>query len=276
MFLRRNGVSPFGASPHSRFPSLRWGAALLATPLEQFEMVVAFAAPSALLPALSNVWGVVAYLGAAYLLVGAATFATPRLVRGGWLQTFGEVAVRSLGEFLVANGGRAQQGHLPLLLLLALLLTSYNVGGLIPYGFTLSAHLVCTFLYGFAIFFGLNYVALVRYGRRFFGIFLPSGIAVGLMPLLVPIEVVSYFFKPISLSVRLFANMLAGHALLKILLTFAFGGMGGGILPLLLSGVGLSLVGAILLLEFLVALLQVFVFLTLVCLYISEVHTVEH
>jgi len=255
----------------------------LATPLEQFEVLATrpfggplFSAFPSTVANLSSVGEVVAVAATFYLLVGALLFTAPRLVGGGWLQTFGEALVRSLGDFLAANGGRAQQGHLPLLLLLALLLTSYNLGGLFPYGFTLTAHLVCTFFYGFSVFFGLNYVALLRYGRRFFGIFLPSGISVGLMPLLVPIEVVSYLFKPISLSVRLFANMLAGHALLKILLSFAFGGLRGGALPLLASLVGLLLVGAILLLEFLVALLQVFVFLTLVCLYISEVHTVEH
>jgi ATP synthase subunit 6 len=184
--------------------------------------------------------------------------------------------VRSLGDFVVANGGRALQSHLPLLLPLGLLLTTYNLAGLLPFGYTVSAHLIATFLYGFGLFFGLNWVAVARYGWGFLAIFLPAGIGLGLAPLLVPIELVSYLFKPVSLSVRLFANMLAGHALLKILLSFAFGALSGGALAGGAALLGLLLVGAILLLEFMVALLQVFVFLTLTVLYLAEVHRVQH
>jgi ATP synthase subunit 6 len=255
------------------FP-LRSGSTL-ATPLEQFEVLTLPAGP-ALLGWVTNAAEVLAAFGLLHLLLGGFLFGGPRLVGGGWLQSFGEALVRSLGDFVVANGGRALQGHLPLLLPLGLLLTAYNLGGLLPFGYTVSAHLLATFFYGFGLFFGLNWVAIARYGGRFLAIFLPAGIGLGLAPLLVPIELVSYLFKPVSLSVRLFANMLAGHALLKILLSFAFGALSGGALAAAAALLGLGLVGAILLLEFMVALLQVFVFLTLTVLYLAEVHRTEH
>jgi ATP synthase subunit 6 len=246
----------------------------LPTPLEQFEVLSAPA--SAVGGWVTNAAEVLALFGLLHLALGSLLWGAPRLVGGGWLQSSAEALVRALGGFVVANGGRALQSHLPLLLPLGLLLATYNVGGLLPFGYTVSAHLLATFLYGFGLFFGLNWVALARYGWRFLAIFLPAGIGLGLAPLLVPIEMVSYLFKPVSLSVRLFANMLAGHALLKILLSFAFGALGGG--PLAVGGalVGLLLVWAILLLEAMVALLQVFVFLTLTVLYLAEVHRVEH
>jgi F-type H+-transporting ATPase subunit a len=206
----------------------------------------------------------------------ALTLAAPRLVGGGWLQSGGEVAVRAMGDFLVANGTRAQLPQLPLLLTLTLALATYNLSGLLPYGYTFSAHLVCTLFYAATAFFGLNYVAVARYGRSYFNLFLPAGTPLPLLPLLVLLEVVSYFSRPLSLAIRLFANMMAGHALLKILLAFGFRGLGGGAFPALASLLAFGLIGLILLMELMVALLQVFVFVTLVSLYLVDVHTPHH
>jgi F-type H+-transporting ATPase subunit a len=180
--------------------------------------------------------------------------------------------VRSTGDFLVANATRAQLPQLPLLLVLMLVLGSYNLVGLFPFGFTFTTHLLCTFFFGATVFFGLNYVSLVRYGRRYFNLFLPSGTPLRLLPLIVLLEVVSYFSRPFSLAIRLFANMMAGHALLKILLDFAFQGLREGPLQLLLALAGLAIISLILAMEFMVAFLQVFVFLTLVSLYLVDAH----
>jgi NADH:ubiquinone oxidoreductase subunit H len=125
-----------------------------ATPLEQFELLPMAAAAGGAIG--TNIGGLLFAYAAFALGIGALLLVAPRLVGGGWLQTSVEVGVRSLGNFADANGGRAQQGHRPLLLVLALVLTLSNVGGLLPYALTPTAHLVCTFLYAFGVFFGLN------------------------------------------------------------------------------------------------------------------------
>ena len=103
----------------------------------------------------------------------------------------------------------------PLVFFLFLLVLSLNLIGLVPYSFTITSHLVVTFGLSMAIFIGINIVCVREHGIQFFSLFLPSGTALGLALLLVPIEVISYIFKPIALATRLFANMMAGHILIK-------------------------------------------------------------
>lgn len=184
--------------------------------------------------------------------------------------------MRALAAFLEANATRAQLPQLPLLLLLVLSLGLYNLAGLLPYGFTFSAHLVVTLFYSGSLFFGLNWVALQRHRLAYFSLFLPGGTPLGLQPLMVLLELVSYLSRPLSLAIRLFANMMAGHALLKILLSFALRGLEGSALPLLAALLSLGAIGAILLLELMVALLQVFVFATLFSLYLVDAHNPQH
>jgi F-type H+-transporting ATPase subunit a len=243
------------------------------TPLEQFELLAAQS--GTLLPLASALYSLLPLLLTAALL-GALLFSAPRLLGGGLQQLGAELLVRQLGSFLEANATRAQLPQLPLFLLLVLSLGCYNLSGLTPYGFTFSAHLVVTLFYSLSIFFGLNYVALLRHRLHYFNLFLPGGTPLGLQPLMVLLELVSYFSRPLSLAIRLFANMMAGHALLKILLSFALKGLEGSALPLLLALLALLAIGAILLLELMVALLQVFVFATLCALYLVDAHQPHH
>jgi F-type H+-transporting ATPase subunit a len=266
-FLPSGPVTP-AVNPFSVTPVVAGGAN--ATPLEQFELLRALAGVGSL-----GFDGAVPLTLVSLLLqlsLGALLFSLVRLLGGGWLQSGTELLVRTAGDFLVANATRAQLPALPLLLLLGLTLGSYNLVGLFPFGFTFSAHLLCTFFFAGAVFFGLNYISATRHRWRYFNLFLPSGTPFGLLPLIVLLEVVSYFSRPFSLAIRLFANMMAGHALLKILLGFVFRGLQGGLLPLLLALLGLAVIGLILAMEYMVALLQVFVFLTLVSLYLVDAH----
>jgi F-type H+-transporting ATPase subunit a len=98
---------------------------------------------------------------------------------------------------------------------------SLNLIGLIPYSFTLTSHLIVTFTVALFIFLALNIICIQKHGFAFFSLFLPSGTFFVLALLLVPIEFISYIFKPVSLSIRLFANMMAGHTLLKVIAGFA-------------------------------------------------------
>jgi F-type H+-transporting ATPase subunit a len=146
-----------------------------------------------------------------------------------------------------------------------------NLIGIIPYTFTISSHIVVTAALALLVFFTVLIYGLYRNGAKFFKIFVPSGIPIFILPLVVFIEIFSFLLRPISHSVRLFANMLAGHIALKVfagfvaMLGFSLGAVGwiGGVLPL-----GLTI--ALTALELLVAFLQAYVFAILTCIYLND------
>lgn len=139
-----------------------------------------------------------------------------------------------------------------------------NVVGLIPFNFTVTSHLLVTLFLGLGINLGFLFWGLAHHGIRFFRLFVPAGAPVFLLPLIVVIEVVSYCIRPISLALRLFANMMAGHTLVHIILGFAAGAS--------TIGVGAASVGifAVTLLEFGIALLQAYVFVVLCSIYTRD------
>ena len=199
-------------------------------------------------------------------------FKRPRLLKGHPYQHLTALTVRYVSEFLVTNTTQAQLPQLPLLLALLAMLGCYNLGGLFPYNLTLTAHLLCTLFFGGVVFFGLNCQCAMRYGLGYFNLFLPQGTPFKLLPLIVLLEVVSYASRPFSLALRLFANLMAGHALLNILLDFGVQGLLGPRNAWPLALLGLGGVALILVLEYMVGLLQIFVLLTLVSLYLADVH----
>jgi F-type H+-transporting ATPase subunit a len=145
-----------------------------------------------------------------------------------------------------------------------------NMFGMIPGFFTVTSHIAVTAVLALLVFFTVIVYGLYKNGLRFFKLFIPSGIPIYIMPLIVLIEVMSFLSRPISHSVRLFANMLAGHITLKVfagfvvmLSGFGFVGWIGAILPL-----GLTV--ALTALEFLVAFLQAYVFAILTCIYLND------
>ena len=120
------------------------------------------------------------------------------------------------------------------------------------------------FVLAIVVFLGVTVVGIVRHGAKFFSYFVPSGVPVAVLPLMIPIEIISYLSRPVSLSVRLFANMTAGHIMMKVFAGFVIPlGIVGGWAPL---GVDVLLVGF----EFLVAFLQAYVFTVLTCLYLND------
>lgn len=146
----------------------------------------------------------------------------------------------------------------------------HNLIGLIPYTFTTTSHLIITFSLSFSIFIGINILCFKKHNLHIFSLFLPANSSFFLALVLVPIEFVSYIFKPVSLGVRLFINLMAGHSLLKIIVGFSWSMILlenyqtlGFILPLIIL---LALMG----LELGVALIQTYVFVTLVCIYLNE------
>jgi len=144
-----------------------------------------------------------------------------------------------------------------------------NILGMFPYSFTWTSHIIVTFAIAFVIFLGVTLIAIFKHGLiKFLGFFAPSGVPKPMLLLLIPIEIISYLSRPISLSVRLFANMMAGHTLLKVIGGFVFV-LGantfiiGGALPLAFL---IALTG----LEIVIAFLQAYVFAILTCLYIND------
>ena len=142
---------------------------------------------------------------------------------------------------------------------------------MMPYSFTVTSHIAVTFALAFLIFLLVTIVGFVKHGFGFFGYFAPKGVPVFMLPLLVVIEVISYFTRPISLSVRLFANMMAGHTMLKVFGFFVAGMFFSGNIFIAPLGIApLAFIVAFTGLEILVAFLQAYVFAILTCIYLND------
>src|ERR1700760_4463458 len=188
----------------------------------------------------------------------------------GRLQSVAEIAYEFVANTIRSNAGKDGMKFFPLVFSIFMLLTVSNILGVIPYGFTISSHIIVTAALALLVFFTVLIYGFYKNGLKFFKLFVPSGIPIFILPLIVFIEVFSFFLRPISHSVRLFANMLAGHIALKVfagfvaLLGTSLGVIGwiGGIAPL-------ALTTALYALELLVAFLQAYVFAILTCIYLN-------
>src|SRR5947199_4832109 len=158
------------------------------------------------------------------------------------------------------QGGRR---FFPLIFTLFTFLLFANLFGMIPYSYTTTSQIIVTFALAAVVFILVTTIGIVRHGFHFLSLFVPHGVPKVLLLLLVPIELLSYFIRPFTLSIRLFANMLAGHTMLAIFGCFAASVWLAAIIPL---GINIALVG----LELLVAVLQAYVFAFLTCLYLRD------
>lgn len=184
------------------------------------------------------------------------------LVPGRW-QSMAEMSYEFIAGLLRDNVGSEGRRYFPFIFSLFMFILFANLLGLLPYAFTTTSHIIVTFILAIVVFIGVTIVGLVRHGGHFFSYFVPSGVPMAVLPLMIPIEIISYLSRPVSLAVRLFANMTAGHTMMKV---FA-----GFILPLGVAGIApfavdVALVGF----EFLVAFLQAYVFTVLTCLYLHD------
>jgi len=160
--------------------------------------------------------------------------------------------------------------YFPFVLTLFTFILFANVLGLIPYAFTVTSHIVVTLALALVVFIGATIIGFMRNGAGYLKLFVPSGVPALLLPLVILIEIVSYFIRPMSLSIRLFANMMAGHMMLKVTAGFVVMlGLAAGWLPLVAM---VGLMG----LELLVAVLQAYVFALLTCMYLNDAMHVDH
>ena len=151
-----------------------------------------------------------------------------------------------------------------------------NLIGLVPYSFTITSHLIVTFILSFSIFIGVIIICVKRHKAEMFSIFLPANTSFGLALLLVPIELISYVFKPISLGVRLFANLMAGHTLLKVIVGFAWSMLMLENFMSFMHLIPLLVLVILMGLELGVAVIQAYVFTVLMCIYLNESINIAH
>lgn len=184
------------------------------------------------------------------------------LVPGRW-QVAAEMSYEFIAGLLRDTVGSEGRKYFPIVFTLFMFVLFGNMLGMLPYAFTFTSHIIVTFALAAVVFIGVTILAFVKHGFHFFSFFVPPGVPLLLWPLLIPIEIISYLSRPISLSVRLFANMLAGHTLLKVFAGFVVQLGALGFIPLAFI---VPLTG----LEILIAFLQAYVFTILTCLYIND------
>ena len=186
------------------------------------------------------------------------------------IQLLAELSYTFVSKMISDTAGSKAKPYFSFIFSLFMFVLFCNMFGMIPYTFTVTSHIIVTFVLAAFIFVGVTVIGFIKHGFGYLKLFVPSGVPIILLPLIVIIEIISYLSRPISLSVRLFANMMAGHTMMKVFGGFVISlGVVGGWLPLSFS---VALTG----LEILVAFLQAYVFAILTCIYLNDALNLHH
>lgn len=178
-------------------------------------------------------------------------------------QACAEMYYKFIRNLVQDTAGIEALRYLPFVFALFTFVLLGNLFGMLPYSFTFTSHIIVTLALALLVFITVTIIGLVRHGLHFFHLFFPEGAPLILAPVLVPVEIFSYFVRPMSLSVRLFANMLVGHILLKVVLGFVVTLGVFGVLPFVFT---ILLIGF----EVFVALIQAYIFALLTCIYLKD------
>ena len=193
----------------------------------------------------------------------------------GRAQMFAELIYEFIASMVRENIGLKGRQYFPLIFTLFVVVLLGNALGLLPYSFTYTSHIIVTAALAFMIFLTVLVIGFAKHGTHFFSLFVPPGVPGWLLPLIVPIELMSFMVRPITLSVRLFANMIAGHIMLKVFAGFSAGLIGLGAIGV--SALGPMLFNTILIgFELLIAFLQAYVFTILSCIYLKDTVEIDH
>ncbi|MBC8793378.1 MAG: F0F1 ATP synthase subunit A [Tagaea sp. CACIAM 22H2] len=239
----------------------------MASPLDQFQIkpiVPIEIAGLNLAFTNSALWMTLAAAAATFFLVSAASGAK---IVPGRLQSAAEVLYEFIAGMVRENVGDEGKKYFPFFFTLFMFVLFGNLAGLIPGAFTFTSHIVVTFTMALIIFLTITLIGFARHGTHFLSLFFPSGAPLATAPILIPIEVISYMSRPISLSVRLFANMTVGHIILKIFAGFVISLGAFFVIP---GVVPFSVLVGIMALEFFVAALQAYIFTILACIYLHD------
>jgi F-type H+-transporting ATPase subunit a len=234
------------------------------SPMEQFEI-------KPLVPI--HIGGLdLSFTNSALFMVVAATLVTLLMVMSFRGRALVPSRIQSVAEMLyefVANMvesvcGAEGRKYFPFIFTLFTFILLCNLLGLLPYAFTVTSHVIITVALALVVFIGVTIIGFAKHGLHFLGLFAPSGVPLWIMPFLVPIEVFSYFVRPVSLSLRLFANMMAGHTMLKVIAGFVV------MLGVWFGWVPFAFVVILTAFEILVAVLQAYIFAILACVYLND------
>ena len=257
-------------------------------PMEQFMIHKIVSLPPIDVPGLGTVDlsltnAVITMMGLALLMSGFFLAAGQGKVVPGRLQAFGEIIYdlidKGMTGPMIGDRGRP---FLPYVFALFSLIAVLNIWGIVPGQFTVTSQLAVTITLAVVTFAMVVVVGFVRNGLGFFKLFVPSGVGGAMLLFIVPIEIISFMVRPVTLSMRLFGNMIGGHVVLYMFGSFVVGmavfAMHGGLAYLGFIGSGLSLLMVVALsaLELIVAFLQAFVFAALTCTYLSDVVNLDH
>jgi F-type H+-transporting ATPase subunit a len=186
------------------------------------------------------------------------------------IQLLAELSYTFVSKMISDTAGSKAKPYFAFIFSLFMFVLFCNMFGMIPYTFTVTSHIIVTFVLASFIFIGVTVIGFMKHGFGYLKLFVPSGVPAVLLPLIVVIEIISYLSRPVSLSVRLFANMMAGHTMMKVFGGFVISlGIVGGWLPLSFS---VALTG----LEILVAFLQAYVFAILTCIDLNGALNLHH
>ena len=186
------------------------------------------------------------------------------------IQLVAEMFYAFVAKMINDTAGSKAKPYFPFIFSLFMFVLFCNMVGMLPYSFTVTSHIIVTLIMALFIFIAVTIIGFVKHGFKYLSIFVPSGVPAVLLPLITIIEIISYLSRPVSLSVRLFANMMAGHTMLKVFGGFVISlGLLGGWLPL---GFSVALTG----LEILVAFLQAYIFAILTCIYLNDALNLHH
>ncbi len=186
------------------------------------------------------------------------------------IQLITELSYTFVAKMINDTAGSGARSFFPFVFTLFMFVLFCNMVGMLPYSFTVTSHIIVTFVLASVVFLGVTIIGFIKHGFKYLELFVPKGVPILLLPLIIIIEIISYLSRPVSLSVRLFANMMAGHTMLKVFGGFVISlGLLGGWLPL---GFSVALTG----LEILVAFLQAYVFAILTCIYLNDALNLHH
>ena len=221
----------------------------------------------------SSLWMLI---GAVLSIVGLMIASERKAMIPGRLQAGAESLYNFIDNLITENIGAGAKQYFPLVFTLFVMVLVGNFLGMIPYSFTYTSHLAVTAGLALMVFFTVLIIGIARHGTHFFSLFVPPGVPMWLLWLVVLIEIVSFISRPITLSVRLFANMVAGHVLMKVIAGFAImfasvGGLAwlGTLLPIAFNIVMIGF-------EFFIAFIQAYVFAVLTCIYLKDTMEIEH
>jgi F-type H+-transporting ATPase subunit a len=244
---------------------------MAADPIHQFEINKIFTIGKVGLQEIaftnSAMFMLIAVAGIALVMIGMTR---SRALVPGRLQSLAEISYEFVADTLKNTAGQEGMKFFPFVFTIFMFVLFVNIIGLLPYSFTVTSHIVVTAALALLVFFTVIVYGFYKNGLRFFKLFVPSGVPIYILPLIVLIEVMSFLSRPISHSVRLFANMLAGHITLKVFAGFVTMLGAAGLLGWLGAALPLVMIVALTALELLVAFLQAYVFAILTCIYLND------